>query len=146
MQDLNNTDNQIDWTILEVLEPKFYIHDELGVIYINEAMEEALANPDSEESRQYEELRENHQGYVTRLHRMPITIEFMKHYAQLKRDSYMQDLIARKEPVLTADNEQYEVSLFYAFKHMFMARYPECRNIYKVSKKIEEYEKKHQQE
>lgn len=146
MRSLDNTENQIDWGLLEVMEPEMLIHDELKVIYINEAFEEALENPESEEKKAYEAAKAGHPEYVTRLHRLPITIEFMKHYAQLKRDSFMQELIERKEPILRAENEQYEVSLFYAFKNMFLARYPECKNIYKVSRKIEEYEERHRQE
>ncbi len=129
---------------LEVMEPKMLIHDELKVIYINEALEEAMENPESEEKKAYDEAKAAHPDYVTRLHRMPVTIEFMKYYAELKKDTFMQELIERKEPLLRAENETYEVSLYYAFKNMFLARYPECRNVYKVRKKIEAYEKKQQ--
>ena len=65
-----------------------------------------------------------------------------KKYAALKKDSFMQDLIERKEPALRAEGDLYEVSSFFAFKNMFLARYPECRNIYKVEKKIKEFEER----
>ena len=131
---------------LEVMEPKMLIHDELKVIYINEALEEAMENPESEEKKAYDEAKAAHPDYVTRLHRMPVTIEFMKYYAELKKDPFMQELIERKEPLLRAENETYEVSLYYAFKNMFLARYPDCRNVYKVKKRIEASEKKRSQE
>lgn len=118
------------------------IHDDLKVIYINEALEEALTDENSEEKKKYDAEKAAHPDYVTRLRRLPVTIEFMKKYAALKKDSFMQDLIARKEPALRAEGELYEVSSFFAFKNMFLARYPECRNIYKVEKKIKEFEER----
>ena len=127
MTSLENNGQDMDLTELEVMEPKMMIHDELKVIYINEALEEALNDENSN---------------VTRLRRLPVTIEFMKKYAALKKDSFMQDLIERKEPALRAEGELYEVSSFFAFKNMFLARYPECRNIYKVEKKIKEFEER----
>ena len=131
-----------DLTELEVMEPKMMIHDDLKVIYINEALEEALTDENSEEKKKYDAEKAAHPDYVTRLRRLPVTIEFMKKYAALKKDSFMQDLIARKEPALRAEGELYEVSSFFAFKNMFLARYPECRNIYKVEKKIKEFEER----
>lgn len=118
------------------------IHDELKVIYINEALEEALNDENSDEKKKYDAEKAAHPDYVTRLRRLPVTIEFMKKYAALKKDSFMQDLIERKEPALRAEGELYEVSSFFAFKNMFLARYPECRNIYKVEKKIKEFEER----
>ena len=115
MTSLENNGQDMDLTELEVMEPKMMIHDELKVIYINEALEEALNDENSDEK---------------------------KKYAALKKDSFMQDLIERKEPALRAEGELYEVSSFFAFKNMFLARYPECRNIYKVEKKIKEFEER----
>ena len=142
MTDLENNGQEIDLTELEVMEPKIMIHDDLKVIYINEALEEALTDENSEEKKKYDAEKAAHPDYVTRLRRLPVTIEFMKKYAALKKDSFMQDLIARKEPALRAEGELYEVSSFFAFKNMFLARYPECRNIYKVEKKIKEFEER----
>ena len=142
MTSLENNGQDIDLTELEVMEPKMMIHDELKVIYINEALEEALTDENSEEKKKYDAEKAAHPDYVTRLRRLPVTIEFMKKYAALKKDSFMQDLIARKEPALRAEGELYEVSSFFAFKNMFLARYPECRNIYKVEKKIKEFEER----
>ena len=142
MTDLENTGQEIDLTELEVMEPKMMIHDDLKVIYINEALEEALTDENSEEKKKYDAEKAAHPDYVTRLRRLPVTIEFMKKYAALKKDSFMQDLITRKEPALRAEGELYEVSSFFAFKNMFLARYPECRNIYKVEKKIKEFEER----
>ena len=142
MTDLENNGQEIDLTELEVMEPKMMIHDDLKVIYINEALEEALTDENSEENKKYDAEKAAHPDYVTRLRRLPVTIEFMKKYAALKKDSFMQDLIARKEPALRAEGELYEVSSFFAFKNMFLARYPECRNIYKVEKKIKEFEER----
>ena len=142
MTDLENNGQEIDLTELEVMEPKMMIHDDLKVIYINEALEEALTDENSEEKKKYDAEKAAHPDYVTRLHRLPVTIEFMKKYAALKKDSFMQDLIERKEPALRAEGELYEVSSFFAFKNMFLARYPECRNIYKVEKKIKEFEER----
>lgn len=142
MTDLENNGQEIDLTELEVMEPKMMIHDDLKVIYINEALEEALTDENSEEKKKYDAEKAAHPNYVTRLRRLPVTIEFMKKYAALKKDSFMQDLIARKEPALRAEGELYEVSSFFAFKNMFLARYPECRNIYKVEKKIKEFEER----
>ena len=142
MTDLENNGQEMDLTELEVMEPKMMIHDELKVIYINEALEEALTDENSEEKKKYDAEKAAHPDYVTRLRRLPVTIEFMKKYAALKKDSFMQDLITRKEPALRAEGELYEVSSFFAFKNMFLARYPECRNIYKVEKKIKEFEER----
>ena len=142
MTSLENNGQDMDLTELEVMEPKMMIHDELKVIYINEALEEALNDENSDEKKKYDAEKVAHPDYVTRLRRLPVTIEFMKKYAALKKDSFMQDLIARKEPALRAEGELYEVSSFFAFKNMFLARYPECRNIYKVEKKIKEFEER----
>ena len=142
MTDLENNGQEIDLTELEVMEPKMMIHDDLKVIYINEALEEALNDENSNEKKKYDAEKAAHPDYVTRLRRLPVTIEFLKKYAALKIDSFMQDLIARKEPALRAEGELYEVSSFFAFKNMFLARYPECRNIYKVEKKIKEFEER----
>ena len=142
MTSLKNNGQDMDLTELEVMEPKMMIHDELKVIYINEALEEALNDENSDEKKKYDAEKAAHPDYVTRLRRLPVTIEFMKKYAALKKDSFMQDLIARKEPALRAEGELYEVSSFFAFKNMFLARYPECRNIYKVEKKIKEFEER----
>ena len=142
MTSLENNGQDMDLTELEVMEPKMMIHDELKVIYINEALEEALNDENSNEKKKYDAEKAAHPDYVTRLRRLPVTIEFMKKYAALKKDSFMQDLIERKEPALRAEGELYEVSSFFAFKNMFLARYPECRNIYKVEKKIKECEER----
>ena len=142
MTSLENNGQDMDLTELEVMEPKMMIHDELKVIYINEALEEALIDENSNEKKKYDAEKAAHPDYVTRLRRLPVTIEFMKKYAALKKDSFMQDLIERKEPALRAEGELYEVSSFFAFKNMFLARYPECRNIYKVEKKIKEFEER----
>ena len=142
MTRLENNGQEMDLTELEVMEPKMMIHDELKVIYINEALEEALNDENSNEKKKYDAEKAAHPDYVTRLRRLPVTIEFMKKYAALKKDSFMQDLIERKEPALRAEGELYEVSSFFAFKNMFLARYPECRNIYKVEKKIKEFEER----
>ena len=142
MTSLENNGQEMDLAELEVMEPKMMIHDDLKVIYINEALEEALTDENSEEKKKYDAEKAAHPDYVTRLRRLPVTIEFMKKYAALKKDSFMQDLITRKEPALRAEGELYEVSSFFAFKNMFLARYPECRNIYKVEKKIKEFEER----
>ena len=142
MTSLENNGQDMDLKELEVMEPKMMIHDELKVIYINEALEEALNDENSNEKKKYDAEKAAHPDYVTRLRRLPVTIEFMKKYAALKKDSFMQDLIERKEPELRAEGELYEVSSFFAFKNMFLARYPECRNIYKVEKKIKEFEER----
>ena len=142
MTSLENNGQDMDLTELEVMEPKMMIHDELKVIYINEALEEALNDENSNEKKKYDAEKAAHPDYVTRLRRLPVTIEFMKKYAALKKDSFMQDLIERKEPALRAEGELYEVSSFFAFKNMFLARYPECRSIYKVEKKIKEFEER----
>ena len=142
MTSLENNGQDMDLTELEVMEPKMMIHDELKVIYINEALEEALNDENSNEKKKYDAEKAAHPDYVTRLRRLPVTIEFRKKYAALKKDSFMQDLIERKEPALRAEGELYEVSSFFAFKNMFLARYPECRNIYKVEKKIKEFEER----
>lgn len=142
MTSLENNGQDMDLTELEVMEPKMMIHDELKVIYINEALEEALNDENSNEKKKYDAEKAAHPDYVTRLRRLPVTIEFMKKYAALKKDSFMQNLIERKEPALRAEGELYEVSSFFAFKNMFLARYPECRNIYKVEKKIKEFQER----
>ena len=142
MTSLENNGQDMDLTELEVMEPKMMIHDELKVIYINEALEEALNDENSNEKKKYDAEKAAQPDDVTRLRRLPVTIEFMKKYAALKKDSFMQDLIERKEPALRAEGELYEVSSFFAFKNMFLARYPECRNIYKVEKKIKEFEER----
>ena len=142
MTSLENNGQDMDLTELEVMEPKMMIHDELKVIYINEALEEALNDENSDEKKKYDAEKAAHPDYVTRLRSLPVTIEFMKKYAALKKASFMQDLIERKEPALRAEGELYEVSSFFAFKNMFLARYPECRNIYKVEKKIKEFEER----
>ena len=142
MTSLENNGQDMDLTELEVMEPKMMIHDELKVIYINEALEEALNDENSDEKKKYDAEKAAHPDYVTRLRRLPVTIEFMKKFAALQKDSFMQDLIERKEPALRAEGELYEVSSFFAFKNMFLARYPECRNIYKVEKKIKEFEER----
>ena len=142
MTSLENNGQDMDLTELEVMEPKMMIHDELKVIYINEALEEALNDENSDEKKKYDAEKAAHPDYVTRLRRLQVTIEFMKKYAASKKDSFMQDLIERKEPALRAEGELYEVSSFFAFKNMFLARYPECRNIYKVEKKIKEFEER----
>ena len=142
MTSLENNGQDMDLIELEVMEPKMMIHDELKVIYINEALEEALNDENSNEKKKYDAEKAAHPDYVKRLRRLPVTIEFMKKYAALKKDSFMQDLIERKEPALRAEGELYEVSSFFAFKNMFLARYPECRNIYKVEKKIKEFEER----
>ena len=110
MTSLENNGQDMDLTELEVMEPKMMIHDELKVIYINEALEEALNDENSNEKKKYDAEKAAHPDYVTRLRRLPVTIEFMKKYA--------------------------------ALKNMFLARYPECRNIYKVEKKIKEFEER----
>lgn len=142
MTSLENNGQDMDLTELEVMEPEDDDHGELKVIYINEALEEALNDENSNEKKKYDAEKAAHPDYVTRLRRLPVTIEFMKKYAALKKDSFMQDLIERKEPALRAEGELYEVSSFFAFKNMFLARYPECRNIYKVEKKIKEFEER----
>ena len=142
MTSLENNGQDMDLTELEVMEPKMMIHDELKVIYINEALEEALNDENSNEKKKYDAEKAAHPDYVTRLRRLPVTIEFMKKYAALKKDSFMQDLIERKEPALRAEGELYEVYSFFALKNMFLARYPDCRNIYKVEKKIKEFEER----
>ena len=107
MTSLENNGQDMDLTELEVMEPKMMIHDELKVIYINEALEEALNDENSNEKKKYDAEKAAHPDYVTRLRRLPVTIEFMKKYAALKKDSFMQDLIERKEPALRAEGELY---------------------------------------
>ena len=48
MTSLENNGQDMDLTELEVMEPKMMIHDELKVIYINEALEEALCDETSQ--------------------------------------------------------------------------------------------------
>ena len=134
--------DDFDPAALDVMETKMYIHDALKVIYINEAYEEALEDKSSRESAEYAQAKESHPDYVTRLRRLPVTVEFMKRYAGLRRDQYMIDLIDRKEPLLRQDDDNYEISLFFAFKNMFLAKYPECKNVYKAVKRMDEYEKR----
>ena len=86
MTDLENNGQEMDLTELEVMEPKMMIHDDLKVIYINEALEEALTDENSEEKKKYDAEKAAHPDYVTRLRRLPVTIEFMKKYAALKKD------------------------------------------------------------
>ena len=162
MRDLGTVTTQVDLTVLEVMEPKMLVSDALKCIYINESMEEAIRkgsapkNGNSEGieikdgipeetvklKAEYDAVCADHEGYATRLHRMPITLDFMKRYALAVNDSYMIDLIARKEGVLVRENETHEVSLFYAFKNMFTARYPIAKNVYKATKKLDEIEAK----
>ena len=54
MTDLENNGQEMDLTELEVMEPKMMIHDDLKVIYINEALEEALTDENSEEKKKYD--------------------------------------------------------------------------------------------
>jgi|GEM_PF-1045998 len=135
--------DEFDPASLDVMVPKMYIHDSLKLIYINEAYEEALEDKGSKESEEYRAAKESHPGYETRLRRIPITVEFMRRYARLRKDSYMLDLIKRKEAVLREDDHQYEMTLFFAFKNMFLAKYPECKNVYKTIKRMDAYEEKH---
>lgn len=139
-----NNGQDVNLQELEVMEPKMLRHDGLKVIYINEAFEEALEKEDSEEKKQYEAEKAAYPDYVTRLHRLPVTIEFMKRYAAFRKDTFMMELIERKEPILRAEGELYEISSFYAFKNMFLARNPECRNVFKATRRMDEYEKKRQ--
>lgn len=125
---------------LDVMEPMLYVHDALQVIYINEAFEAALEEKDPQRSAEYDEAKKSHPDYATRLRHMPMTVAFMKRYAALRKDSYMLELIARKEAVLAGDPGTYEVSLMYAFKNMFLAKYPECKNVYKATRRMDEYE------
>ena len=143
MHTLGSDGNGDDFRIesLDVMEPVLYVHDALQVIYINEAYEEALEKKDPKLSAAYEEAKKNHPDYPTKLRHMPITIEFMKRYASLRKDSYMLDLIERKESVIAGDPGSYEVSLMYAFKNMFLAKYPECKNVFKATRRMDEYEK-----
>ncbi len=127
---------------LDVLEPKMWVNDEMKVIYINEAMEEKLQDKTSAESEAYEAAKAAHEGYVTWLRRMPMKVEYMKRFAEIKHDTYLIDLIARKEEILRNDNHQYEMSLFDAFKNMFFARYPQCRNVFKMLRWMNEHDAK----
>lgn len=54
MTSLENNGQDMDLTELEVMEPKMMIHDELKVIYINEALEEALNDENSNEKKKYD--------------------------------------------------------------------------------------------
>lgn len=135
--------DDFDPKTLDVMYPKYYVHDGLKAIYINEAYEEALEDSESKESKEYAQLKASHPDYVTRLRRLPVTVEFMKHYARLRKDDYMVDLIARKEPLLREDDDTYEMSLYFAFKNMFLAKFPECKNVYKATKRMDAYEAKH---
>lgn len=60
MTDLENNGQEIDLTELEVMEPKMMIHDDLKVIYINEALEEALTDENSEEKKKYDAEKAAH--------------------------------------------------------------------------------------
>lgn len=130
---------------IDVMQPKLMVSDDLKVIYINEAFEEKLQDPESEETKVYEQAKADHEGYVTRLRRMPITLEHMKRFANLKRDSYLIDLIARKEEVLKDDSQVYEIPLIDAFKGLFFARYPQCRNVFKMVRYMDEREAKNKE-
>ncbi len=125
---------------LDVMHPAMYVHDTLQVIYINEAYEEALEEKDEELTAAYQKAKAEHPDYPTRLRHMPMTVAFMKRYAGMRKDTYMTDLIDRKESVLEGDPGTYEVSLMYAFKNMFLAKYPECKNVYKATRRMDEYE------
>ena len=125
---------------LDVMEPKMMVSDDLKVIYINEAFEEKLNAGAEEEKAAYEKTQADHPGYVTRLRRMQITIEQMKRFAQIKHDTYLIDLIERKEAVLRDDSRVYEILLIDAFKGLFFARYPQCRNVYKMVRWMDERE------
>lgn len=125
---------------LDVMEPKMMVSDDLKVIYINEAFEEKLNAGAEEEKAAYEKTQADHPGYVTRLRRMQITIEQMKRFAQIKHDTYLIDLIERKEAVLRDDSRVYEIPLIDAFKGLFFARYPQCRNVYKMVRWMDERE------
>ena len=134
-----------EWRIesMDVMEPRIYKHDALKVIYINEAYAEKLEDKDSPESAQYNAMKAENPDYVTRLRRIPMTIDYMKRYCRLVHDQFMLDLIKRKEPVLRREGELYEVSSFFAFKNMFLAKYPGCENVFKTTRKMDEYEKAH---
>ncbi len=125
---------------LDVMEPKMMVSDDLKVIYINEAFEEKLNAGSDEEKTAYEKMQADHPGYVTRLRRMQITLEQMKRFAQIKHDTYLIDLIARKEAVLRDDSRVYEIPLIDAFKGLFFARYPQCRNVFKMVRWMDERE------
>lgn len=125
---------------LDVMEPKMMVSDDLKVIYINEAFEEKLNAGSDEEKAAYEKAQSDHPGYVTRLRRMQITLEQMKRFAQIKHDTYLIDLIARKEAVLRDDSRVYEIPLIDAFKGLFFARYPQCRNVFKMVRWMDERE------
>ena len=127
---------------MDVMQPKLMINDELKVIYINEAFEEKLQDADSEESRIYEQAKGNYADYVTRLRHMPITLDHMKRFARIKNDTYLMDLIARKEAVINDDSQVYEIPLIDAFKGLFFARYPQCRNVFKMVRYMDEKEGK----
>ncbi len=125
---------------LDVMTPKLMISDELKVIYINEAFEEKLTAGSEQEKQIYQEAQDTHPGYVTRLRRMQITLEQMKRFAKIKNDTYLIDLIARKEAVINDDSRVYEIPLIDAFKGLFFARYPQCRNVFKMVRWMDERE------
>lgn len=125
---------------LDVMTPKLMVNDELKVIYINEAFEEKLNAASEAEKQCYDEAVAAHPGYVTRLRRMPITLEQMKRFAEIKHDTYLIDLIARKEAVLKDDSRVYEIPLIDAFKGLFFARYPQCRNVFRMVRWMDERE------
>jgi len=142
MSDFINEDtNNIEQ--LDVMEPRLLVNHELKVIYINEAFEEALEDKNSPQQQEYARAEEENPDYPTRLRRIPITIEFMKRYARITKDRFMQDLIKRQEPTLRQTGEVYDVSSFFAFKNMFLAKNPQCKNVYKTIKKMDKYESEH---
>ena len=147
MGDFLNEDikkEQVPIEPLDVMEPKMLINDPLQVIYINEACEEKiLEEKDSVQAKEYEKAKADYPGYVTRLRRLPVTIDFMKRYSLLTHDSFMLDLIKRKEDLLRSGGDQYEVNALYAFANMFLARNPQCKNVFKMTRKMDEYEKAH---
>ena len=129
-----------DITKLDVMTPVLMVNDELKVIYINEAFEEKLKEDSEAEKQCYQQAQDAYPGYVTRLRRMPITLEQMKRFAQIKHDTYLIDLIARKEAVINDDSRVYEIPLIDAFKGLFFARYPQCRNVFKMVRWMDERE------
>ncbi|MCR4672740.1 MAG: hypothetical protein K5637_05855 [Lachnospiraceae bacterium] len=133
-----------NWSItsLDIMEPAMKVHDELEVIYINEAFAEKLQDPESEESAQYRVAQEAHPKYGTRLRKMPVTIEYMERYCSLMHDTFMLDLIERKREVLARTDETFEMSSFNAFKNMFLAKYPQASSVYKTIKRMDAFEER----